>query len=95
MAETIESTLKQGLANTGTHHQPLSENVSHALQSYLDNLAGQTPVDIYEMVLKEVEGPLFEVIMQYTRGNQSRAAIILGLSRGTLRKKLKQYDLLD
>ena len=95
MAETTEKTLKPIMIAGGAPNQPLSDSVAHALQNYFSNLGNQTPADLYEMVLREIEGPLFEAIMQYTRGNQSRAAILLGLSRGTLRKKLKVYDLLD
>ena len=46
------------------------------------------------MVLSEIEAPLLEEVMKYTRNNQTRASQMLGLNRGTLRKKLKQYDLL-
>jgi Fis family transcriptional regulator len=45
------------------------------------------------MVLAEIELPLLEAALQKTRGNQTKTAILLGLSRGTLRKKLKQYNL--
>jgi Fis family transcriptional regulator len=41
-----------------------------------------------------VEAPLLEQVMQYTRNNQTKASNMLGLNRGTLRKKLKQYGLL-
>ncbi len=41
----------------------------------------------------EVEAPLLEEVMTYTRGNQTRAAIMMGINRGTLRKKLKQYGM--
>jgi len=44
-------------------------------------------------VISEVELPLFEAIMRYTRGNQSKAAQILGINRSTLRKKLEHYGL--
>ena len=46
------------------------------------------------MVLREVERPLLEVVMQQTKGNQSRAAEVLGINRNTLRKKLKLYQLI-
>jgi Fis family transcriptional regulator len=72
----------------------LRECVSHAVQQYLDQLDGQMGSDVYQMVLAEVEAPLLEAIMQYTRNNQSRASQMLGLNRGTLRKKLKLYGLL-
>jgi len=44
-------------------------------------------------VLSEIEPPLLKSLMDYTRGNQSRAAVILGLNRSTLRKKLRQYKI--
>ena len=50
--------------------------------------------DLYQMVLAEVEAPLLEAVMRYTGDNQSQASEILGLNRGTLRKKLKHYGLL-
>jgi Fis family transcriptional regulator len=46
------------------------------------------------MVMAEVEAPLLDVVMRHSRDNQSKASEILGINRGTLRKKLKQYDLL-
>ncbi|MFC2559507.1 MAG: DNA-binding transcriptional regulator Fis, partial [Haemophilus seminalis] len=49
--------------------------------------------DLYELVLAEVEHPMLDMIMQYTRGNQTRAANMLGINRGTLRKKLKKYGM--
>ena len=55
---------------------------------------GYSHLIVYDHVLGEVEPPLFEAVLDYTRGNQSRAAEILGLNRATLRKKLKQYELL-
>ena len=66
-----------------------------SVRQYLDELDGQLSTDVYQMVLAEVEAPLLEEIMQYTRNNQTRASKMLGLNRGTLRKKLKQYGLLD
>lgn len=76
-------------------NQPLHDSVRQALESYFTQLKGQAPSNLYDLVLAEVEVPLLEAVMEYTRGNQSRAAILLGLSRGTLRKKLKIYGMLD
>ncbi|HAR08710.1 MAG TPA: Fis family transcriptional regulator, partial [Cobetia sp.] len=45
-------------------------------------------------VMAEVEAPLLEAVMAHAQGNQTRAADMLGLNRGTLRKKLKQFDLI-
>lgn len=74
--------------------QTLRDSVQKALQNYFDHLDGQEVKDIYEMVLSEVEAPLLETVMKYTRDNQTKASIVLGLNRGTLRKKLKQFGML-
>jgi Fis family transcriptional regulator len=71
----------------------LRASVQRSLANYFAQLGGQEPIDLYEMVLAEIEAPLLEAMMSYTKGNQSRAAILLGISRGTLRKKLKIYDI--
>lgn len=76
-------------------NQPLHDSVRQSLENYLSQLNGQAPSNLYELILAEVEAPLMECVMEYTKNNQSRAAIVLGLSRGTLRKKLKMYGLLD
>ena len=75
-------------------HQSLRKCVEHALQIYFEDLDGQPTNGLYDLVLNEVEAPLLEAVMRYTRNNQSKTAEMLGLNRGTLRKKLKQYDLL-
>jgi len=74
--------------------QSLRYSVAEAMQRYFADLDGQDTKDLYELVMAEVEPPLLSAAMNYTRQNQSRTAEILGLNRGTLRKKLKQYDLL-
>lgn len=71
----------------------LKDFTEDALRSYLRNLNGHRPADMYRFVLGEIEPPLFQAIMDYAEGNQTLAAEILGLNRATLRKKLKQYDL--
>ena len=73
----------------------LRDAVTAAVRSYLDELDGQLSTDVYQMVLTEVEAPLLQEIMAYTRNNQTKASLMLGLNRGTLRKKLKQYDLIS
>ena len=74
--------------------QTLRDSVTIAVQSYFEHLDGQSVTDVYPMVLSEVEAPLLEEVMKYTRNNQTKASTMLGLNRGTLRKKLKQYGLL-
>lgn len=73
--------------------EPLRNCVKNAVENYLADLAGHHTSDLYRLVMDEVEGPLLEAVMQYTRGNHSRAAELLGINRGTLRKKLRQYHL--
>jgi len=67
--------------------------VKQALHAYLDHLGDEKPSDLYDILIAEIEDPLFQVILGHTRGNQSKAASILGLSRGTLRKKLKELNI--
>lgn len=74
-------------------HAPLSECVEVALKDYFEQLDGHPAANLYEMLLAEVEAPLFKAALEHTNGNQSRTAEILGINRGTLRKKLKTYGL--
>jgi Fis family transcriptional regulator len=77
-----------------TQHQTLRDSVQSSLNHYFKQLDGQPVTDVYQMVLSEIEAPLFETVMAYTKDNQTKASELLGLNRGTLRKKLKQYGLL-
>lgn len=95
MTETEVGQKAQSAFIVAHKNQPLHDSVRQALESYFAQLKGQPPTNLYELVLAEVEVPLLEAVMEYTKGNQSRAAILLGLSRGTLRKKLKIYGMLD
>ena len=89
----------QPAENAEPHAQQESSNlrdaVTQSVRAYLAELDGQLSTDVYQMVLAEVEAPLLEEIMAYTRNNQTKASIMLGLNRGTLRKKLKQYDMIS
>ena len=71
----------------------LPDNINTLLDQYFNDLDGDQPSAIYEMVINTVEKPLLLYIMNKTEGNQSKAAKMLGLNRNTLRKKLKQYNL--
>ena len=73
--------------------QPLCQQVTHALESYFAQLDGQEVVNLHALVISEVEKPLLEAVLNHTKSNQSKAAKMLGLSRGTLRKKLAGYEL--
>lgn len=87
--DAIPSTLN------ATPPQPLREAVEASMQRYFEHLDGGDTSDLYAMVMAEVEAPLLASVLAYTDGNQTRAAAVLGLNRGTLRKKLKQYGLLE
>lgn len=91
----VDSDKKQHLTNAPVAQaQTLRDSVAIALNNYFAHLEGQDVTDVYGMVLSEVEAPLLEEVMKYTRNNQTKASVLLGLNRGTLRKKLKQYGLL-
>ena len=79
----------------GVKNQSLGTLTDEALRGYLATLNGHRPADLYRLVMSEVERPLFRNVLEYAGGNQSEAAEILGINRGTLRKKLVAYKLLD
>lgn len=71
----------------------LSESVRTVMDKYFTDLDGHQPADLYDLIISQVEAPLFETVLRHTRGNVSRAAEVLGLNRGTLRNRLRKYDL--
>jgi len=79
--------------NSKEQNFTLRESVELAMKNYFAQLDTEQPTGIYELVLAEVEAPLMETVMNYTHGNQTKASKVLGLNRGTLRKKLKAYGL--
>lgn len=84
---------KNDAANVGTKasESTLRKHVLESLEKYFGYLNGKESSGVHNLVLEEVESALYEAIMNFTKGNQSRAAILLGVSRGTLRTKLKYY----
>jgi Fis family transcriptional regulator len=83
------------MSNSGGQAGAISLNghVRDALYKYFKDLEGHAPGNLYQLLMGEVERPLLEAVMDYCGGNQTKAATILGINRGTLRKKLQQYDL--
>ena len=73
--------------------EPLRDCVRDALRSYFQKMGGHEVHGLYQLIIAEVEEPLLRAVMEYTRGNQTRAAGVLGMSRSTLRKKLALYKL--
>ena len=72
----------------------IGKAVESAVEDYITDMEDQEITDLYELVLKEVEAPMLKSVLRHTGNNQSKTAIMLGLSRGTLRKKLLKYRLL-
>lgn len=78
----------------GSSASTLADAVQEAVDRYINTMDDQPVTDLYELVLSEIEAPLLEYVLEHTNNNQSRTAVILGLNRGTLRKKLKKYGML-
>lgn len=72
---------------------PLRDHVRASLRRYLEHMDGHEIRDLYDLVIREVEAPMLELVLESVKGNQSAAARILGMSRSTLRKKIKIHDL--
>jgi Fis family transcriptional regulator len=71
----------------------LEECVRASLERYFKDLGDSEPHDMWEMVMRCVERPVLEVVLERSGGNQTRAAEMLGITRNTLRKKLLAYNI--
>lgn len=76
-----------------SENSKLHKHVSEAIEEYFRNLDGEKATNIYQMVMKEVEIPLINAVLKHVNGNQRKAALILGVNRGTLRKKILEYKI--
>jgi Fis family transcriptional regulator len=72
---------------------PLSSQVTKALEEYFAHLGDCKPTKLYDLVIAEVERPLIAFVLQHTQDNKSEAAKVLGITRGTLYKKIDLYKL--
>jgi Fis family transcriptional regulator, factor for inversion stimulation protein len=75
---------------------PLNHHVKNSIKQYFSNfeiIEPQNIVNLYNLVISEVEKPLLETVLEYTNSNQSQAAKLLGLSRNTLRKLIAKYSI--
>ena len=68
----------------------VADAVRRSLERYFRDMDGERPTAIYDMVLKNVERPMIEMVLGRAEGNQTRAAAMLGIDRNTLRKKMRQ-----
>ncbi len=71
----------------------IGQQVQTVLADYFAQLAGAAPTQLYQQVMTQVEQTLLTSTLTYTSGHQSQTADILGISRTTLRKKMRQYQL--
>ena len=88
---TAAASRKNG--SSGAIDLPLRNHAERALSDYFASLNGHRPAHLYDLVMREIEEPLFRTVLDHAKGNQSQAAVILGITRGTLRKKLRQFGL--
>ena len=75
------------------NHGEVGACIARALDAYFQDMDGEVPTGVYDMVLACVERPLIEKMLHYAQGNQTRAAEFLGINRNTLRKKMAQYHI--
>ena len=68
----------------------VADSVKRSLERYFKDMDGEKPTSIYDMVLKNVEKPMIETVLQHAEGNLTLAAEMLGINRNTLRKKMQQ-----
>ena len=100
MSELDEVTMDSSYKIDDQIRPPISDqrslrfHVEIALTRYFQHIEDEPVRNLHQMVMAEVEAPLLRAVMQRAGNNQSKASIMLGLNRGTLRTKLKQYGLL-
>jgi two-component system nitrogen regulation response regulator GlnG len=93
-ADAVQAELSTEVPKHAVQADSLSLSVETHIKRYFDALSGDMPPPgLYGRVLREVEEPLIVATLAITRGNQLRAADILGLNRNTLRKKIKELDI--
>jgi len=71
----------------------IAECVRRALDKYFKDLDGEKPRSVYDMVIRNVERPLLEAVLDQAEGNQTIAAEMLGINRNTLRKKMQSLKI--
>jgi Fis family transcriptional regulator len=80
--------------NATANSNSIAEAVQRTLEQYFRDLDGEKPVAVYDMVIKSVEKPMLQFVLEHANGKQSAAADLLGINRNTLRRKLNDYELL-
>lgn len=92
--DDIKAFLPKGSCASTEASVCLPSAAEDCLSRYFDNLRGMAPApDLYDRIMGEVEKPLLRHVLRYVRGNQLRAAEVLGINRNTLRKKIRQWEI--
>ena len=97
-AELADAAPPPGAEAPAAERTPASEPLARAVERHIRQFLaahhdGIAPSDIYDRVLAEVERPLIQLTLAATRGNQIKAAAMLGLNRNTLRKKIRDLEI--
>lgn len=71
----------------------LGHSVRRALENYFKDLDGHDARNLYDLVISQVEKPVFEIVLRQSRGNLTKASQMLGMNRATLRTRLRKYGL--
>lgn len=91
MMNAIDATVSLPRLQSLKPEQGLQDLVYSLITRFLSDNKGKSINDLYDMILSEIEPPLLQAVMETRRGNQLQAAKLLGISRGTIRKKLQRY----
>lgn len=84
--------MNAALQDVKQQNEGLVQQVIGSVKGYLNAVNNKAvSLNLYQLIIEEIEAPLFRTVMELTRYNQSKAARVLGVSRGTLRTKLKRY----
>jgi two-component system nitrogen regulation response regulator GlnG len=97
-ADVIEAELREGMPRTGAVTPENGDDLAGFVARHLDVVFAAhdhrlPPAGLHGRVLRDVERPLIEKVLAATRGNQLKAAALLGLNRNTLRKKIRELDI--
>ncbi len=93
-AELMEGGMDAHIPAAAGSSEPLAMAVERHIRQFLDASRDGAPMrDIYDQVIAEVERPLIMMTLSATRGNQIKAAALLGLNRNTLRKKIRDLEI--
>tara|TARA_A100001015_G_scaffold217989_1_gene244993 strand:- start:1019 stop:2434 length:1416 start_codon:yes stop_codon:yes gene_type:complete len=79
-----------------TNETTISESMNRHLNIFFDSLSSSednNSLDLYEKLIEEFEKPLIKKALEFCKGNQIKTALILGINRNTLRKKIKKLKI--